>query len=130
VALGVVGASPGTTSGPDFLSCGSPHRARSVLDTAENVARKPREEAHDEAQRLIAEAREEAERIRVEARGDAPELQRANEQLLVEQQRALDVVRRCATSSAPRWRPIRREAKVRQLEVVLPAAQPKVEALS
>ena len=67
-------------------------RALSLLNTAEQVARKTREEAHEEAQRLIAEAREEAERIRAEARGDAPELQRATEQLRVEQQRVLDVV--------------------------------------
>jgi len=68
------------------------HRALSVLDTAEQVARKTREEAQDEARRLIAEAREEAERIRAEARGDAPELQRATERLRGEQQRILDVV--------------------------------------
>jgi hypothetical protein len=47
------------------------------------------EEARQEAQRLIEDAREEAERIRSEARGDAPELQRATEQLRVEQRRAL-----------------------------------------
>ena len=68
------------------------HRALSLLDTAEQVARKTREEAVDEAQRLIVDARGEAERIRAEARGDAPELQRATEQLRVEQQRTLDVV--------------------------------------
>jgi cell division septum initiation protein DivIVA len=68
------------------------HRALSLLDTAEQVARKTREEANGEAQRLIAEAREEAERIRAEARGDAPELQRATEQLRAEQQRSLDAV--------------------------------------
>jgi cell division septum initiation protein DivIVA len=65
------------------------HRAVSVLDTAERVARKIQGEAREEAQRLIAEAREESERIRDEARGDAPELQRATEQLRVEQQRIL-----------------------------------------
>ena len=68
------------------------HRALSVLDTAEQVARRTREEASEAAQRLVAEARQEAERIRAEARGDAPELQRATELLRVEQQRALDVV--------------------------------------
>lgn len=68
------------------------HRALSLLDTAEQVARRTREEAHEEAQRLIEEAREEAERIRAEARGDAPELQRATEQLRLEQQRTVDAV--------------------------------------
>jgi vacuolar-type H+-ATPase subunit H len=68
------------------------HRALSVLDTAEQVARRTREEAHEEARRLIAQAREEAELIRAEAREDAPELQQTTEQLRVEQQRALDVV--------------------------------------
>jgi cell division septum initiation protein DivIVA len=68
------------------------HRALSLLETAEQVARRTLEEAHEEAQRLIGMARVEAERIRAEARADAPELQRATEQLLVEQQRTLDVV--------------------------------------
>jgi cell division septum initiation protein DivIVA len=68
------------------------HRVLSLLDTAAQVARRTREEAHEEAQRLIAEAHEEAERIRAEARGDRPELQRATEQLRVEQQRSLDAV--------------------------------------
>ena len=68
------------------------YRALTVLDTAEQVARQTREEAHEEAQRLIAEAREEAERIREEASRDAPELQRATEHLRVEHQRTLDVV--------------------------------------
>ena len=68
------------------------HRALSLLDTAAQVARRTREEAHEEAQRLIEEAREEAKRIRAEARGDAPELQRATEQLRVEQQRTVDAV--------------------------------------
>jgi cell division septum initiation protein DivIVA len=68
------------------------HRALSLLDTAAQVARSTREEAHAEAQRLIAEAHEEAARIRAEARGDSSELQRATEQLRVEQQRSLDAV--------------------------------------
>jgi cell division septum initiation protein DivIVA len=68
------------------------HRALSVLDTAEQVARRTREEAIEEAQRLIAEAHVESERIRAEARGDAPELKRATEQLRVEQQHALNAV--------------------------------------
>jgi cell division septum initiation protein DivIVA len=66
------------------------HRALSLLDTAEQVARKTRVEADEAAQRLIAQAREEADRIRAEARGDAPELHRATEQLRMERQRALD----------------------------------------
>ena len=65
------------------------HRALSVLDTAERVARKIEGEVREEAQRLIAEAREESERIREEARGDAPELQRETEQLRLTQQRIL-----------------------------------------
>jgi cell division septum initiation protein DivIVA len=65
----------------------SVHRAVSVLDTAERVARNIQGEAREEAQRLIAEAREESERIREEARGDAPELQRETEQLRLKQQR-------------------------------------------
>jgi hypothetical protein len=68
------------------------HRALSLLETAEQVARTTLEEAHEEAQRLMGRARVEAERIRAEARGDAPELRRATEQLRVEQQRSLDVV--------------------------------------
>jgi cell division septum initiation protein DivIVA len=68
------------------------HHVLSLLDTAAQVARRTREEAHEEAQRLIAEAREEAERIRAEARRDAPGLQRATEQLRVERQRSLDAV--------------------------------------
>jgi vacuolar-type H+-ATPase subunit H len=68
------------------------HRAVSVLDTAERVARKIQGEAREAAQRLIAEAGEESERIRDEARGDAPELQRETEQLRLKQQRILDDV--------------------------------------
>jgi cell division septum initiation protein DivIVA len=64
-------------------------RALSLLDSAEQVARRTTEEARQKAQRLIGDAREEAERIRSEARGDAPELQRATEQLRVEQRRTL-----------------------------------------
>lgn len=67
-------------------------RAITVLQTAEQVAGKVREEAREEAQRLIAEAREEADRIRADARGDAPELERATEQLRVKRQRSLDAV--------------------------------------
>jgi cell division septum initiation protein DivIVA len=65
------------------------HRALSVLDTAEQVARKTLEEARDEAQRLIAQAQEEAARIRAKASGDAPDLQRVTAQLRVEQHRTL-----------------------------------------
>jgi cell division septum initiation protein DivIVA len=82
---GTAGQAPADTSD-------ATHRALSLLDTAEQVARRTREEAQEDAQRLIAEAREEAERIRTEARGDAPELQRAAERLRVEQQRTLDGV--------------------------------------
>jgi len=82
----------GTAGQVPAENSGAMHRALSVLDTAEQVARKTREEAEDEARRLIAEAQEEAERIRAEARGDAPELQRATEHLRDEQQRILDVV--------------------------------------
>jgi vacuolar-type H+-ATPase subunit H len=83
---GTAGQSPADEPDPT-------HRALSLLDTAEQVARKTREEADEVAQRLTAEAREEAEQIRAEARGDAPELQRATEQLRAEQQRSLDAVK-------------------------------------
>lgn len=83
---GTVGQTP--TDIPDAA-----HRALSVLDTAEQVARRTGEEAREEAQRLIAQAREEAEGIRAEARGDAPELQRATEQLRDEQQRTLTALK-------------------------------------
>jgi cell division septum initiation protein DivIVA len=82
---GSAGQSPADKSDPT-------HRALNLLDTAAHVANKTREEAHEEAQRLIAGAHEEAERIRAEARRDGPELQRATEQLRVEQQRSLDAV--------------------------------------
>ena len=77
----------GTAGGAPADNSDATHRALSVLDTAEQVARKTREEAHEQAQRLIAEANEEAERIREEARRDAPELRRATEQLRVDEQR-------------------------------------------
>ena len=81
-----------TAGGTPADNSDATHRALSVLDTAEQVARKTREEAHEQAQRLIAEANEEAERIREEARRDAPELRRATEQLRVDEQRTVDVV--------------------------------------
>jgi cell division septum initiation protein DivIVA len=83
---------PGETGTADQAPGGHPDvtlHALSLLDTAEQVARRTSEEARQEAQRLIEDAREEAERIRSEARGDAPELQRATEQLRDEQRRTL-----------------------------------------
>lgn len=83
---------PGETGTADQAPGGNPDvtlRALSLLDTADQVARRTTEEADQEAQRVIEEAREEAERIRSEARGDASELQRATEQLRVEQRRTL-----------------------------------------
>jgi cell division septum initiation protein DivIVA len=83
---------PGETGTADQAPAGHPDvtfHAMSLLDTAEQVARRTSEEAHQEAQRLIEDAREAAERIRSEARGDAPELQRTTERLRVEQRRTL-----------------------------------------
>jgi vacuolar-type H+-ATPase subunit H len=82
----------GTTGPPSAANTDAAHRALSVLDTAEQVASRTRAEAREEAQRLIAEARQESERIRAEARGDASELQRATEQLRIEQESTLHVV--------------------------------------
>jgi cell division septum initiation protein DivIVA len=69
------------------------HRAMNLLDTAEQVARKTKEEARLEGQRLISEARDESERIKEEARGAAPELRRATEELRLEQEGILNNVR-------------------------------------
>jgi vacuolar-type H+-ATPase subunit H len=77
-------ADPMAAADPDVVG-----RALSLLDTAEQVARRTRADAVEEAEALIAQAREESERIRAEARGDAPELQRDTEQLRAQQQRTL-----------------------------------------